>query len=147
MPKTRKTQEDGSATVEFLGVSLLLLIPIIYLILTFAQVQAATYAAEASARAAGRIFAQANDESQAHRQAAATTSLAFADHGMDVSPADALQVSCESSPCLSPGSGIHIRITVPVPLPLVPDFLVARLPTSVNVSADAYTTVDRFKGS
>lgn len=146
MARLFKEQEDGSATVEFLGVSLLLLIPIVYLILTFAQIQAATYAAEASARAAGRVFAQATDEAAAHRQAVATTALAFADHGMDVSP-DVLQVSCESSPCLSPGSGIHIQVTVPVPLPLVPDFLTTRVPTTVNVSADAYATVDRFKAS
>lgn len=138
--------DDGSATVEFLAVSVVLLIPIIYLILTLSHVQAAMYAAEASARTTGRIFAQATDETEARRQAVTTTALAFTDHGMDVPAADLLEISCETTPCLTPGAGVHVRVSVSVPLPLLPDFFATHLAASVDVSADAYTTVDRFGG-
>lgn len=137
--------EEGSAVVEFLATALLLLIPTVYLILTFAAVQAATYAAESAARDVGRILSRSTDLTEAHDRAQITTHLAFADHGIDVDPTRALTVSCEASPCLTPGAGIHIAVNVEVPLPLLPDFLRSSLPAAVTVSADALATVDRFQ--
>jgi len=40
--------ERGSALVELQGVSLVLLVPLVYLMLTMARIQAASFAAEAA---------------------------------------------------------------------------------------------------
>lgn len=138
--------EEGSAAVEFLAASLLLLVPIVYVILTFSAVQAATYAAESAAREAGRIYSRADTQAAAERHALLATTLAFSDHGIDVTPSEVLTVRCEETPCLTPGSTVHIQVSVRVPLPLLPDFVVDRVATSVTVSADAIATVDRFGG-
>ena len=42
--------DAGNAVVEFLGISLILLIPLVYLVLTLAKVQGASYAVEGAAR-------------------------------------------------------------------------------------------------
>lgn len=138
--------ERGSATVEFLASTLLLLVPIVYLILTFSAVQAATYAAESAARESSRIYSRATAEHAALSQAQAATYFAFNDHNIHISPSEVLRVTCEASPCLTAGAGVHIRVSIDVALPLLPDFLSSRVPTSVAVSAESLTTVDRFGG-
>ncbi len=143
-PRLGPKGEDGSAVVEFLAGTLLLLIPIVYLILTFASVQAATYAAEAAARESGRIYARADTIDEAEHRSRAATHLAFADHGFD-SGTHRLTVTCEATPCLTPGAGVHVTIAIDVPLPLIPDFIARAVPTSVRVSADAFATIDRFR--
>ena len=145
-PLNRASREDGSAVVEFLAGSVLLLVPIVYLVLTFASVQAARYAAESAARESGRIYSRAPSEQAARERSATATHLAFSDHGIEISPSDTLTVSCEQHPCLTPGAGVHILVHVDVPLPLIPDLLTSRFATSVTVSAEAFTTVDRFGG-
>ena len=49
--------DEGSAVVEFIFLSLLLLVPIVYLVLALASVQSAAFAAEAVARDASRAAA------------------------------------------------------------------------------------------
>jgi|SRR5690625_2067065 len=137
--------ERGGATIEFLAVSVILLVPIVYLILTFSTVQAATYAAESAARESARIYARASDDFTAARHAQQATQLAFSDHGIQVALPQALKVRCEHSPCLTPGGGVQVEVSHNVALPLVPDFL-AELPwSSITVVGHAYVTVDRFK--
>lgn len=136
--------EDGSAAVEFLAGTLLLLIPIVYLILTFASVQAATYAAESAARETGRIYSRASSLGAAETRAATATRLIFLDHGFDPASDYRVTVACAASPCLTPGAGVHVRVEVNVRLPLVPDFLTGALPTSLRLSAEAFANIDRF---
>ncbi len=145
-PRETPDPEDGSAVVEFLAGTLLLLIPVVYLILTFASVQAAMFAAESAARESGRIYSRAPSEIVAQERSAAATHLAFSDHGITVSPREAVTVSCEHRPCLTPGAGIHVRVSIDVPLPLIPDVLSSRMRTSVTVTAESFATVDRFGG-
>ena len=53
----RWAQEGGEATVEFVGLVFLLVVPVVYLVVSLAQVQGALFAAEAGAREASRILA------------------------------------------------------------------------------------------
>ena len=137
--------EDGSAVVEFLGVALVLLIPTVYLIITLGRVQAATFAADGAARDAGRLIAQAETFEQGVADASLAVELAFADQGMDVDGATALQVTCEEDPCLSPGAYLHLEVATDVPLPLTPPFLDDALADMVRVEAQAMTAVDDFR--
>lgn len=137
--------ERGSAVVEFLGVSLVLLVPLVYLILTMARIQAASFAAEGAAREAGRLIAQADTIDDGIAAAQLGVELAFADQGLDVDPAAALHVTCSVPECLTAGEYVLIEIRTEVSLPLAPDFLAGTLPTSVAIAADAMTAVSGFR--
>ena len=139
--------ESGSAVVEFLGVALVLLIPTVYLIIALGQVQAATFAADGAARDAGRLIAQAETFERGVAEAALAVELAFADQGLDVDGASALEVTCQEDPCLSPGAYLHLEVATDVPLPLTPPFLEDALSDTVRVQAEAMTAVDDFRAA
>jgi len=131
--------------VEFLGVSLLLLVPVVYLVLTLAQVQAAAFAAEGAAREAGRLLARAQSLEEGVSAARFAVELAFEDQGLDVDGADALRVVCAEEPCLAPGARVMVEVAAVVDLPLVPDFVVDVVPATVPVSATHVTAVPQFR--
>lgn len=137
--------ERGSAVVEFLGVSLLLLVPLVYLIVTLGRVQAAGFAAEGAAREAGRLIVQAETIEQGVARARLAVELAFADHGMEVDGAEVLTLTCEEDPCLTPGAYIHVGVESSVGLPGAPAFMASVLPTRVTVAAEAMAAVGDFR--
>lgn len=131
--------------MEFLGVTLVMLLPLVYLILLMAQVQAAGFAAEGAARDAGRLIAQAEDLTEGLANAALAVELAFDDQGLSVDGAQALHVACSVPDCLTAGEYVHITVSAQVPLPFAPDFLAGALPTTVAISADAMTAISGFR--
>lgn len=137
--------ERGSAVVEFLGISLLLLVPLVYLIVTLGRIQAASFAAEGSAREAGRLIAQAQTMEEGLAYASIAVQLAFADQGFTVDGEDALHVTCQADPCLTPGAFVHITVDTGVALPGAPAFMRPVLPVEVAISADAMTAVGDFR--
>ncbi|MDD9205366.1 pilus assembly protein [Georgenia sp. 10Sc9-8] len=130
--------------VEFLGTSLVLLVPLVYLVLVLGQLQAGAFAAEAAARESGRILARADDLVLGRAQAVAAVELAFADQGLAVDGAGVLSVACDRDPCRTPGARMHVTVALEVDLPLVPDVLGGVIPTAVPVRADHVAVVDRF---
>lgn len=140
-----RREESGNAIVEFLGVTLVLLLPLVYLVLTLGRVQAAAFAAEAAARESGRVLSQADDLPTALAHAQTAVELAFGDHGIDVAPSTALSFACSADPCLSPGGQIHVEVSAVVPLPLVPDFLGDTVPLEVPVRATHLVAVPEFR--
>ncbi len=138
--------ERGSAVVEFLGVTLVLLLPLVYLVLTLGQIQAAAFAAEAAARESGRVLSQEPDLATAGARAQTAVELAFGDHGISVDGAGALSFTCSEEPCLSPGGQIHVEVATVVRLPLVPEFVGGALPLEVPVEAAHLASVPEFRG-
>ena len=118
--------DEGSAIVEFVFLSVLLLIPLVYLVLTVAQGQAGAFAVSLASREAGRAFATAPDDASGEARAQAAAQLAFQDYGWGIATAS------------------REEATLPVKLPLVPDFLVGALPTQITLTAEHVSTVDRF---
>ncbi|MFV0426957.1 MAG: pilus assembly protein [Beutenbergiaceae bacterium] len=143
--RRRCDDERGSAVVEFLGVSLVLLIPLVYLIVAMAQLQAASFAAEGAAREAGRLIVRAATFDEGVAAAQLGVELAFADQGLSVDGASVLQIGCSATPCLTPGEYVVITVQVDVALPLAPDFLPASIPTTALVSAQAMAPVGEFR--
>ncbi|WP_284250758.1 pilus assembly protein [Litorihabitans aurantiacus] len=131
--------ERGSAVVEFLGGAVVLVVPLVYLVLTLAQLQAAAFAAEGAARDTGRIVATADDPERAGELAAIGVELAFADQGIEVDGADALAVRCAPS-CSAPGAVATVRIAADVPLPWWPGGAL-----TVPVTAEAVTVIDSYR--
>ena len=139
--------DAGNAIVEFLAVTLLLLIPILYLVLVLGRLQAATFAADGAAREAGRAYAQAATRDQGKERAVAAVRIALRDQGFDdVDPSAALAVECSSVPCLEPGSDLATKVTFAVRLPFVPSFVRAVVPVEIPVRGDSVEPVDSFRG-
>jgi hypothetical protein len=144
LDRLRAEPEDGTAVVEFLGVAVVLLVPVVYLVLVLAQLQAALFAVEGAAREASRVLVTAPDDVVAGRTLAAV-GLAFSDQGLDPSAAaGAVQVTCEVD-CRAPGTTITVEVSTTVPLPLVPGFLRASVPAEIPVAATVTAPVDDFR--
>lgn len=125
-----KTEADrGSAIVEFIGLSVLLAIPLMYLMLAISMVQASNLAAVAAADQSARIVSNSTVTSETGSPNASKSATreraehAIADvmDGYGIAADNAsLSVEC-SGPCPGPGSLITARVEVRVPLPFVPE--------------------------
>ncbi len=137
--------ERGSALVEVTWLSLLLLVPLVYVVLSVFAVQSGSFAVSGAARAAARAYSLAPDEASALGRARAAAALVLADH--DIAPADAVvTVSCRPDPanCLAPGSLIRVDVRHQVVLPLVPTALGSQAP-SFRVEAASTVSYGTFR--
>lgn len=138
--------DDGSAVVEFLGVALVLLVPVVYLVLVLAALQGAAFAVDGAAREAVRAVTAATPEQDAAQRAVAAVGIALADQGLDPALApDAVVLTCEEAGCTAPGATVTATVEVQVPLPGVPSWLREAVPLVVPVSAQATGAVDEFR--
>lgn len=135
--------ESGSAVVEFVVLGLIMTLPVFYLVLTLARVQAGAYAVATASREAGRTFVTAPSEGQAAGRAQSAARIAFDDQGFPGQGSLALE--CDSSPCLTRDGHVHTRTSLDVQLPLVPGFVADIVPSSITVSATHMESVDRFR--
>jgi len=135
--------EAGAALVEFLGTAVLLLVPLVYLVLTVAQLQAGAFAVEGAAREAGRAMVTADSSSDGARRAQAAAGIAFADQGFAVTDGS-VALECSADPCLTPGATVGVRTRLTVPLPFVPAALREWVPLEIPVTATHVSTVDEY---
>lgn len=140
----RRDGECGSAVVEFVVLGVLMLVPLLYLVMTMARLQAGAYAASAAAREAARGFVTARTVEAAEPRALGAASIAFEDQGFRAGEG-VLTMECDGTPCLRPEGRIEMVATVTVPLPLVPAFARDLVPLEVPVSASHVAVVDRFR--
>jgi hypothetical protein len=138
-------RDRGSAVVEFVTLGMVLLIPLVYLVLALGRVQAATYAADGSARAAARAYVLASTEGEALDRARAAVRLGLRDQGFDGEEEGALDVECSERPCLTPGGRVVATVTVDVVLPGVPAVVDGVVPLRVTVRATQVAAVDEFR--
>ncbi len=145
---TDASAESGSASIEFFGVGLLLLVPLIYLVLTLSALQTAALAVDGAARQATRIFVQGESVGDSRAAAARAIEVTLADYGVDAAGAD-VDISCRPRPsaCLTRRGFVTVTIRVVVRLPLAPPVLDLALPAGLPVSATATEQVSRFWGS
>ncbi len=142
--------------IEFIAMTLILLIPLLYLVVTLGRVQAAAYAAESAAQGAARGAVVAGvarlDEgaseaealASAQSRADAVVALAVADFGFARDQSE-LALSCGGDSCLAPGSDMEAAVSVRVSLPGVPGFL-ADAGLAVTLTGRASSPVDDFGG-
>jgi hypothetical protein len=135
--------ERGSAVVEFVFLAVLLMVPLFYLVMVLARLQAGAYAVSGAAREAGRAYTTARVPAQAPARAEAAAGVAFSDQGFD--GLGSVTIACDGDPCLRPDGRVVVTASVTVPLPLVPSVFAGVLPTSIPVSATHVATVDRFR--
>lgn len=140
--------ERGSASVEFLTVGMLLLVPTVYLVLTLAAVQSASFAVEGAARQASRVFVQSESLGAAQSAAATAIAVTLADYGLDAADAR-VEVTCAPDPadCLTRRGFVTVTVSTVVPLPLLPPVLGVDAPPGVPITATSTEQVSRFAGS
>lgn len=128
--------ESGSTLVEFVMLTVLVLIPVIYLILGVAAVQSAAYASLGASDQAAKMYVLGGEDMGAGERSArsqAAASAALADFG--ISPDQArITMSCPSGGCEDDGDVVAFTVQVQVPVPLVPEIGSWRS-TLVTVSA------------
>jgi Flp pilus assembly protein TadG len=140
----RPDHERGTAVIEFVVIGLLMMIPLLYLVIALGRVQAASFAADSSAREAARAFVTADDEAEGRRRAAIAVRLALQDQGFSTSEG-VLTLECGNPQCLAPGGRVTAHVQVTVVLPGVPHGIAGVLATSVVVKATQVDVVDNFR--
>lgn len=109
--------ERGSATIEFTWLTLILLVPLVYLVIAVFDAQRAAYGVSSASQAAARAFIQSPRPGLAHDRARRAARLALADH--DLTDAD-IQMTCKPA-CFRPGSTVTVTVATVQRLPLAPD--------------------------
>ena len=119
---SQQTPEEGSAIVEFLGLGITLLIPVLYGVLTVFSLQSSVMAAHAaSAQVVLYVQEQPQDSSVGPDLAQRLAVHAAADYGVE--PSDvSVSLSCASGECIS-GTKAYATVTVQARLPLLPSFM------------------------
>ncbi|MDK8434746.1 MULTISPECIES: hypothetical protein [unclassified Brevibacterium] len=108
--------DSGTAVIEFIFASIVLLIPVVYLMLAISQLQAASYATTSTAISASRIAARDADPSE--RRAHEVATMHFSDFGLKDVPIS-IAYSC-AGPCGRAGSLVTARVETKVSLPGFP---------------------------
>ncbi len=121
-------RDDGNASIEFLALAVVLLVPLVYALLFAFQLQRAAFATTAAAREAGRAYvtADADAEDRAHRAA----DLALHDQ----MPGEHAATTIDATP-----GEVTVEVTVVVELPLAGRW--ARVP----VTATHVATPERYR--
>jgi hypothetical protein len=143
----RLRKDAGSAVVEFCFLSVLMLVPLVYLVAVLGRVQAAAFAAQTAAREAGRAFVSAPDDESAAQLAQSAAAIAFDDQGFGQEGTGTLDVVCAGDPCLVPDARIEARTRVLVLLPGVPRVLDRVVPARIEITARQVVNVDRFRST
>ncbi len=143
-----RSDDGGSAIIEFVFVAVIVMVPLVYLIAAVATVQRNTLAVTQAARDAGRAFATSDSPGQARERVSAAVRLALADQGL---PDDATVrfvasgSGCDApavTPQLAPGAEFTVCVTRRVQLPAVPTVLTGR---GIRTIGEYVIHVDDFR--
>ncbi len=149
LPLIKRLRDDqGSSSLEFITVGMIMLIPLVYLVLTMSAIQGAALAAEGAARQAARVFVQAETVAEAEGSAERAIEFALSNHGLD--PANAsVDIVCAPDPahCLTRRGYVTVNVAVVINLPLAPPVLTGNFPVQIPLDATATQQVSQFRGS
>lgn len=148
----RRIRDDGRATIEFIFLGVLTLVPLLYLVLAVSTLERNLFAATQAAREAGRAYATAEDPQSAEARASYSVDLALRDQGVAGGQRTlkfvAVSADCASgatgAQSLAPGAEFAVCVIQPVQIPGVPGFLDARANTVTGryvVHVDDFRTV------
>lgn len=140
--------DRGSASLEFITVGVLMLVPLVYLVIALGQIQGQAMGAEAGSRHLARAIAMAPDAAAATERANAVLASIEQEYGLDPGALDVRIVCVPSSgPCPQPGATLTVTVSTRVSLPLAPPMLDLDRVLSVPVEATASQKVSRFWGA
>jgi hypothetical protein len=135
--------EQGSAVVEFTFLSLLLMVPLVYFIITMGQLQGGSFAVVGAADQAAKVYVAQPDARGAQAAAEQAALIALADYGHPAQDAE-VHTSCEPADCQAAGTAVTVTVSLRIPLPFVPFNKEFRL-NAGDVGASATQLVGRFR--
>ncbi|MGH3545145.1 MAG: hypothetical protein ACRDPW_04395 [Mycobacteriales bacterium] len=153
--RVRRRDDGGAATVEFVFVGLMTLIPLFYIAIAAFSVQGNVLATTQAAREAGRMFATAPDVPTGVYRAQYAVRLALGNHGIDDGGV-VLRFVPLDSPCLAggpaapdpgvasldPGAVFAICVVSSFDVPAVPAFMEG---SSNTYTARYVVKADKFR--
>lgn len=109
------SNEQGNATIEFLGFLLMLVLPSIVGITLLGTILSAQEAGISAAREASRVFVRAETHEEGYRavQESVERVLGYKDLHVERSS----EVTCTATPCLTPGASVTVTVYVHVDIP------------------------------
>lgn len=131
--------DDGSATVEYIGVAVALLVPIAYVIIAFAQVQSASYGVVGAAQQASRAYTNAKSDSLGRFAASRAAAIAGRNHGLMIT-SDNVRVTCSVTECLAPGTEVTVDVQTSIAVPYAPALGTIPLHSRQIITVDEYRT-------
>ncbi|NQX26861.1 TadE family protein [Microbacteriaceae bacterium VKM Ac-2854] len=134
--------EQGSAALEFLGVGVILLVPLLYLVLALGSVQSAVMATTSAAREAVRVVAADGDRDRV----ADAVAVAVRDFGIEPDRVRT-RVDCDDASCARRDTIVVAAVRTEVSLPFVPAVFGLDRALVVPVESEAAQRIDRFGGS
>lgn len=138
------SDETGSAALEFIGLGVILLVPLVYLVLALGAIQGEMLGVESAARHAARTMSAARGVADATARADATVRSAIEEYGMD---ADTVDVDIRCAPvttgCPAAGATVVVTVTAEVALPFVPPVFGLDRVSRVRVQASSAYKVSR----
>lgn len=140
--------EDGSAALEFIGLGVILLVPLVYLVLALGAIQGQLLGVESAARHTARTMSAAVDEADAAARADAAVRSAIEEYGMDEGSVD-VDIRCapQGVGCPSAGATVVVTVTARVALPFVPPvFGLDRIGTVPVQASSAYKVSRTWTG-
>lgn len=137
---SRLRGDDGNALVEFTYLSVLLMVPLVYLLLTVFQVQRAAFGVTEAARQAGRAYVTADSDAQGRARAQEAADLAMRDQIPGFGRA---RVEVRAGGFTAGGAvTVHVRHDVVLP---VLGGLFRSVPPRIPVDATHVEVIDRFR--
>ncbi|MGK9146638.1 hypothetical protein KXS11_03290 [Plantibacter flavus] len=135
--------ESGSASLEFITIGLVLLVPLVYLIVALSGVQGAVLAADGAAAQAAKLYARAGDDTLGRQRAEDALALSLLDFDLDRAQAS-LRLDCEPNglPCGTRGGTVTASVRILVALPLAPELI--SIGVALPVVGSATAPVSRF---
>lgn len=134
--------DEGNALAEFVFLAVLLMVPLLYVLMTVFQVQAAAFGATEAARQAGRAFALSDSVEAGRLGAASAAALAMQDQGVrDSGPPE---ITCAQD-CLTPGSAATAAVRYRVPLRFLGTLFSRSAAPAIPVTAVHTQIVDAFQ--
>lgn len=117
-----RDRSEGTATIEFVWLTLLLLVPFVYILIAVFDTQRAAYGVSTASRSAARAFLQSPDPGTAEKRARLAAQVALDDQGLEGA---SIRISCLPSArdCLQPGSSVRVVVRATQRLPLTPSAL------------------------
>lgn len=142
--RTPTGDEAGSAALEFIGLGVILLVPLVYLVLALGAIQGQMLGAESAARHTARTMSAATDAGDASARADAAMRSAIEEYGMDPgSVVVDIRCSPAGAGCPAAGATVVVTVTAKAALPLVPPVLGLDRIGSIPVQASSAYKVSR----
>jgi hypothetical protein len=113
----RVKADDGNVIVEFIGITVALLVPLSIIASSSIMVANAYLATDVSARTAARAFVISSSDASGSRAANSAAGLLaqdFDSHNAAINT----KITCSKNPCLSPGGFVTVRVSKEVRLNL-----------------------------